>query len=548
MVNSSSECRNGGFKNQSRTFLAIFKVHGQQAIKLWPDQLKDIKFGKSTLEEEFLLKKAAYHSSLSSSINSLSTISSADSCSSRSDFDDDSFSKEISPNSRGANSYDDGYPIIRYKFRLASNNEQQTKTDEDNIKVFILEQPPRESDHSKFHKQSFFGQTFNKRDFSTFMTSPMDSSKVGVIAVDLSVSNHMDREPKIIGTAYLHIDPKNSTQGTQKARIIGTSKSVPIGTFQTDYLVVTDPIGYGQNSPLPGWLLSKQLDAGHRGLGVGRRADLSDGIVENTIASFNYAAKHGADMVELDVFVSNDGVPVVYHDFDMPLAPSALDTEFDIDGSRVQVDEFTVEQLQQFKVLALHQEGGEHYTLQIPGQPKMNRPFPTLSEVLDYVEPSCCMNIEIKWPQLLDNGKWQANRSREVNDFVDKILNCIMNHHNSRRIILSTFDADIAIMLRLKQNSFPVLFLTTGDSLRYNDPRTKTVKNGIHFAQAFELAGINPRSDNINQYLVRYAKDRDLLVYSWGNDINSPQVIKELKRIGLNGLIYDKIDLIKPKD
>lgn len=59
------------------------------------------------------------------------------------------------------------------------------------------------------------------------------------------------------------------------------------------------------------------LDIGHRGAGSARRTDRSEKVLENTVDSFNYAFKKGADMVELDVQISKDKVPVVYHDFNV---------------------------------------------------------------------------------------------------------------------------------------------------------------------------------------------------------------------------------------
>lgn len=66
------------------------------------------------------------------------------------------------------------------------------------------------------------------------------------------------------------------------------------------------------------WQLKKDgLDIGHRGAGVARRTDRSEKVLENTVDSFNYAFKQGADMVELDVQLSKDKVPIVYHDFNV---------------------------------------------------------------------------------------------------------------------------------------------------------------------------------------------------------------------------------------
>lgn len=40
-------------------------------------------------------------------------------------------------------------------------------------------------------------------------------------------------------------------------------------------------------------------------------------IRENTIASLKNAASHGADMVEFDVQISKDLIPIIYHNFEL---------------------------------------------------------------------------------------------------------------------------------------------------------------------------------------------------------------------------------------
>ncbi len=57
---------------------------------------------------------------------------------------------------------------------------------------------------------------------------------------------------------------------------------------------------------------------GHRGLGrsfrdiVGQRRA---SITENTVMAFAGAAYVGADYIELDVMLTKDRVPIVFHDF-----------------------------------------------------------------------------------------------------------------------------------------------------------------------------------------------------------------------------------------
>lgn len=429
-------------------------------------------------------------------------------------------------------------------FRISCHSSDRSSSSD--IQVFCLSKPAPTVEKCKFLQQDTFGQQLETSDMTIFMTKPVENSKKATFTIDLGVAKYkgsledLNEEYEKIGSAYLDLDPKFSSQGVQRTPVIGTANLLPIGHMQVEYLIVTNPVGYGHLVPKPEWpYKTTQLDAGHRGAGSGCRPDLPVSMMENTIASFNYAHKHGADMVELDVMCTADGIPVVYHNY-------TLDTS---KLGATQIDELTLEDLRELKTTSTHVVDCKHSkddnkTLY---QNIDTTPFPTLEEVLLNVDKSCALNIELKWPQLLPNGKIEAAHYREINDFVDRILNCIFDYSNGRAIMLSTLNANIAIMLRLKQSQYPVMFLTTGDSQRFNDPMTKTVQNAIHFAQAFDLAGINPNAAYLTEYLVRCAQDRGLLVYAWGK-IESAQAIKELKKTGINGVIYDKIDLIKPQD
>lgn len=438
--------------------------------------------------------------------------------------------------------------LVQPTYRLLCHDlETRADNQGSGIQVFVLDKSATSTDKSLFQSQRPSGQEINSTDLAIFMTQPIDSTKKAAYSISIGINNHgtsmedlSGEECKKIGTAYVYLEPKFSTQGIQRMQIMSAHNKAPIGQIQVEYLIVTNPAGYGAKASKPEWLSRRtQVDAGHRGAGSGCRADLAGcPITENTVASFNYAARHGADMCELDVMCTADGIPVVYHNY-------MLNT-----SQPLQIDELTLEELHNLAHRSIHDENCKHDregTIAKAQLDRSNQQFPTLEQVLRDVDKSCALNIELKWAQILSNGKSEATHYREINDFVDRILDCIDKHSNGRDIVLSTLNADVAILLRLKQTTYPVQFLTTGDSTRFNDPATKTIKSAIHFAQAFDMAGINPNAKMLNEFLVRYARDRGLLVYAWG-DIRSAQTIKELRNYGLHGLIYDKIDLIKPRD
>lgn len=448
-----------------------------------------------------------------------------------------------------------------HSFRISCHNvDTHPEHPGSDIRVFALTEPAPEYDgQSSFKTQHPHGQPIAHSDLVIFMTGPMASSRMASYALDLGLAkdkefseNNLngDNENYLkIGTTFLYLDPSFSSQGIQKTPIISTSHQMPVGQIQIEYLIITNPVAYDKPAPKPDWLSPEnRMVAGHRGAGSGRRMDLPDELLENTIASFNYAHRHGADMCELDVLVSADGVPIVYHDFDVDAVAAQQSSDL-LGKLRVQVNEFTVKQLRDFRLLALHDGEGCPYTLHVPNQEESNRPFPTLAEVLDQVDETCGFNLEVKWPQMLESGKMEARRYREINDFVDRIIEVVEKHARNRRVVLESFDADLVIMLRLKQNRFPVIFLSQGMTDRYErymDMRARSVRNGIYFALAFDLAGI----DLIMEYYIMFGKklvdfihDHDLVARAWG-DIDQEKLCF-LRDIGVQCVTFDKIDAIK---
>lgn len=72
---------------------------------------------------------------------------------------------------------------------------------------------------------------------------------------------------------------------------------------------------------------------------------------ENTIASLKTASYHGADMVEFDVQLSKDHIPVIYHDFYVSISLKRKKQIEAMDMLEIPVKDLTLEQLHLLKVL-----------------------------------------------------------------------------------------------------------------------------------------------------------------------------------------------------
>ena len=75
--------------------------------------------------------------------------------------------------------------------------------------------------------------------------------------------------------------------------------------------------------------------------------------------------------------------------------------------------------------------------------------------------------------------------------------------------------------IRLKQNRYPVLFLTQGVHSKYDDyldPRTRSVANATYFASMTDILGVNAIAEDLLQEpdLVQLVKEKfKLVLFCW---------------------------------
>lgn len=242
------------------------------------------------------------------------------------------------------------------------------------------------------------------------------------------------------------------------------------------------------------------MEIGHRGSGTSFKATDGNVIRENTIASLKKAAANGADMVEFDVQLSKDLVPVIYHDFRMYVSLKKKKTVETVDDMlELPMAELTLEQLKNLKVF--HTEEGKRREAKFHDEDfEEHQPFPTLAHALETIDEHVGFNVEVKWSQRLDDGTTEAVNRFDKNLYLDCILDVVMNHAKNRRIVFSCFDPDVVTMLRMKQNVYPVMFLTIGSTAKYQpyyDPRCNSHRKAIEHAQAMELLGIVGHTEDL---------------------------------------------------
>lgn len=411
----------------------------------------------------------------------------------------------------------------------------------------------------EFRRQEQFGRAYNRDDCIIFSVSMHCTESVAYMVDYYMYSSHAIENdyPSHIGSSYILPSMMTSSDG-QAVVPITSSKQRPIGQLQCDYLVVRPFTGYECDMSLSYSRIWKKtwqgLDVGHRGLGTSFKVEVAEcaDVRENTIASLKNAALAGADLVEFDVQLSKDLVPVLYHDFHVCIAMKHKKHLGEHDMLELPVKDLTLEQLQHLKVYHLA-EGKDRSQRFFDEELEEHQPFPTLHKALDSLDPHVGFNIEIKWTMQRKDGTYELNHPFDLNMYLDIVLKVVLHFAGSRKIIFSCFHPDVCTMLRLKQNKYPVMFLTQGVTKKYppyRDPRTHTMQMAVNYANSAGMLGVNAHTEEIlrDATQAKMMIDAGLVIFCWGDDNNNPATIKHLKQLGIHGVIYDKIDKYNSKE
>jgi glycerophosphoryl diester phosphodiesterase len=124
-------------------------------------------------------------------------------------------------------------------------------------------------------------------------------------------------------------------------------------------------------------LQSNLVDADGSVMVVAHRACFADGAPENSLAGIEHCFDLGADMIEIDVALSAEGVPVLMHDV-------TLDRMTEVSGP---VSSYTVAELAGLRLRA--REGG-------PEEPFTEQTVPTLREALELANGRILINLDVK--------------------------------------------------------------------------------------------------------------------------------------------------------
>ncbi|XP_043253704.1 glycerophosphocholine phosphodiesterase GPCPD1-like isoform X1 [Colletes gigas] len=414
-----------------------------------------------------------------------------------------------------------------------------------------------DEEEARFKIQEQFGRAYNEDEFIVFNVAVRYPETIAYL-VDYYVYSSRcfpGEPPNHIGFSYILPSTLQSSVGLLTVPITST-KHRPIGQLTVEYVVIKPIPDYPWDMNISYAKHWEQrwsgLDVGHRGLGTSFQTKNCANVRENTIASLKTASHHGADMVEFDVQLSKDHVPVIYHDFFVSISLKRKKQIEAMDMLEIPVKDLTLEQLHLLKVYHVA-EGREKNPRFFDEDLEDHQPFPTLQTVLQELEQHVGCNIEIKWTMQLKDGTFELNHPFDLNLYLDTILKVVLEYGGNRKIVFSSFNPDICAMIRLKQNKYPVVFLTQGVTSKYptyHDPRCQTIPMAVRHAIAADILGINVHTEDIlrDPSQVNFVKEAGLIIFCWGDDNNDKATIQHLKKLGLHAVIYDKIDEYNAKE
>jgi glycerophosphoryl diester phosphodiesterase len=228
---------------------------------------------------------------------------------------------------------------------------------------------------------------------------------------------------------------------------------------------------------------------------------------ENTLEAFEGAIAAGADVVELDVRMTSDDVPVILHD---------LDVSSTTDGSGF------VHRLTLDEVKALDASGGRGARVGVP----------TLAEALELLSGRCGVNIEVK--NLPGEASFDSPREAAAEAAVRTLLD--VGFRGS--VLISSFNWLSIERVRSMQPELATGFLTTAAI----DPRASLVY-AVSKGHSFVLPQA-PALYEAGEAFVKEAHDQGLLVGTW--TVDDPDAMALLFTMGVDAVATNVPEVAVP--
>ena len=223
---------------------------------------------------------------------------------------------------------------------------------------------------------------------------------------------------------------------------------------------------------------------------------------ENTIAAFKKAEKMGFDGVEMDIVLTKDLIPVVFHGDNL---------------SHSTRESGLICEMMSENVLSI--DAGGLFDKKYAGEN-----IPSLKETLEYLSTNrLFINLELK------------RQPRKIKGVEKIVANLVKEFDLSERVLISSFSPWILKRFSKAAPEIPTSLLT--------GPHPFFFLKTLLSANMLSVSAINPILQYTSDTLVKFAHARDWRVYVWA--ANTKQEYQKAIEMEIDGIITDEPDLLK---
>ncbi|MCG8371903.1 MAG: hypothetical protein MI700_00125 [Balneolales bacterium] len=225
---------------------------------------------------------------------------------------------------------------------------------------------------------------------------------------------------------------------------------------------------------------------------------------ENTHSAFKLAIEMNAEMIELDLLLSKDGIPVIIHEDPLERTTNGTGNTSD----------FTLNELKKL-------DTGSWFSSEYEGEP-----FPTLDEFLAYVDDVIAVNIEIKSEAVTDNAE---------GGIVDKALALVKKYELEDQVIFSSFDYRVMIHLEELDPTIPKAIL-------YDSKKSGSLLPS-QLVEKYKVDAFNCSYRELTEEWIEDLKANDIPFFVY--TVNEEELMKQMINAGAAGIFSDKPDVLK---
>lgn len=258
-----------------------------------------------------------------------------------------------------------------------------------------------------------------------------------------------------------------------------------------------------QNSEMTTLPVKLYNDSGDSFVVIGHRG-ASAYYPENTMVAFRAAYEMGAEMVELDVLLSKDGVPVVIHD----------ETLKRTTNGKGNVHDYTLAELKQL-------DAGSWFGKKFAGEK-----IPTLEEVIQFAKGTIALNIEIKT---------EAVRNDLHGGIEEKSLALVKKYDMQEHVLFSSFDFRAIEHLRELDGEIATALL-------YEKKQSKR-KSPVQLSREYRSMAFNCSRKQLSEKWMDSLRESGIPVFIY--TVNKEKEMKRLIDMGVSGIFSDKPDVLR---